>query len=81
VNASRGWTFISAWFWFFLPVAIYFFRKARREVDQSAGRYEWSPSFVERPVVLTLTVWGVFAALLVLLLLSGYGDPGPTGSR
>lgn len=79
-NKARGWTFVAAWFWFVLPIAVFFFRRARREAELSQGRYKWTPSFVERPIMLTAAVWGVMAVLIVLLVLVGYGDPGPTGS-
>jgi hypothetical protein len=69
------WTILSAfWLWLLLPVAIHYTRKARREADESQGRYVWSRSLLHRPVLLYLVVFGCSMALLFgMVAIGAYG--------
>lgn len=63
------------WLWLLLPVAIHCTRKARREVDESQGRYIWSRSLLHRPVLLYLIVLGCGMVLIFTMAAIGwYGD-------
>jgi hypothetical protein len=75
-SRARVWTLLSAfWMWFFLPVAIHYQRKARREADASGGFYVWPKSLWNRPVVLFLIVLLVSVGLVVAMAAVGmYGD-------
>jgi len=70
------WTIVSAfWLWLLLPVAIHYTRKARREVEESQGRYVWSRSLLHRPVLLYLVVLSCGMALIFAMVAIGwYGD-------
>ncbi len=69
------------WLWFLLPVAIHYQRKARREVEESDGFYEWPRTLWNRPVALYLVVLAGSLALVALMVAVGmYGDLGPTRS-
>jgi len=58
-----------------VPVAIHYTRKARREVEESQGRYIWSHSLLHRPVLLYLVVLGCGMALIFAMAAIGwYGD-------
>jgi hypothetical protein len=71
------WTILAAfWLWLLLPVAIYYNRRARREADESNGRYRWSDSVLHRPVLLWLIVFACTMALTLAMVAIGlYGDP------
>ena len=65
------------WLWFLLPVAIYYQRKARREVEASNGFYEWPRTLLNRPIALFLVVLAATLALVMVMVVIGiYGDPG-----
>ena len=57
------------------PVAVYYTRKARREVEASGELYEWSSrSLLHRPVLVWFEVFGSSMVLLLAMVLTGiYG--------
>ena len=77
-SASKAlvWTLLAAfWIWFFLPIAVHYTRKARREVEESGGQYAWSRSLLHRPILLYLVVLGCTMLLFVTMVAIGsYGD-------
>ena len=77
-DRARLFTLLSAfWLWFLLPVAIYYQRKARREVEASNGFYEWPRTLLNRPIALFLVVLAATLALVMVMVVIGiYGDPG-----
>jgi hypothetical protein len=59
-----------------LPVAVHYTRRARREAEESDGRYRWSNSILHRPVLLWLIVFASSMALIFAMAATGtYGDP------
>lgn len=71
------WTILAAfWLWLLLPVAIYYNRRARREADESNGRYRWSNSVLHRPVLLWSIALACSTALVAAMVAIGrYGRP------
>ena len=71
------WTILAAfWLWLLLPVAVYYNGQARREAEQSNGRYRWDNSLLHRPVLLWLIVLACAMALILAMAAIGlYGDP------
>ena len=77
-GAARIWTALAVlWMWFLLPVAVHFQRKARREAEASGGRHAWPRTIWTRPVLLWLIVLAASLGMILLMLVFGYGDPGP----
>ena len=70
------WTLLSSfWLWLLLPLAVHYTRKARREADESQGRYVWSRSLLHRPVLLWAIVFACSMALILAMAAVGmYGD-------
>jgi hypothetical protein len=71
------WTLLAAfWLWFLLPVAVFYTRKARREVEASGELYEWSSrNLLHRPNLLWFVVFGSSMVLMFAMVLTGiYGD-------
>lgn len=71
------WTILAAfWLWLLLPVAIHYSRRARREADESNGRYRWSNSVLHRPVLLwSIVLAGTMALIFAMAALGLYGNP------
>jgi len=71
-------TFLGAFYlWFFVPVAVHYQRKARAEAEGSGGEYDWPRTIWNRPVLLSLIVFGSTMALVLAMVAVGwYGDPG-----
>jgi hypothetical protein len=76
-NRAQLLTLLGAfWLWFLVPVAVIFQRRARREVEESNGEYEWPRTIWNRPILLWLIVFGSSMALVLLMVAVGmYGDP------
>ena len=74
-DRARLLTLLAAfWLWLLLPVAIHFQRKARREAEESGGRYEWPRTLLNRPIALFLVVLGGTLVLVMLMAAVGlYG--------
>jgi hypothetical protein len=73
---ARVWTLLAAfWLWFLLPVAIHFQRKARREVEESHGRYEWPRTIWNRPLLLWFVVFIAGMALIFAMAATGMYGP------
>jgi len=77
-DQARLFTLLGAfWLWFLVPVAVYYQRKARREVEASGGAYEWPRTIWNRPVLLWLIVFACSMALIIVMVSGGwYGEPG-----
>lgn len=70
------WTLLAALgLWFLLPVALHFQQKARREVEESGGLYEWPQTMWNRPVLLWFVV--LSSAMGLILALAAAGIFGP----
>ena len=72
---ARGLTLLALALPILLPPAILYQRKARSEAAASGGRYEWSRSLMNRPVVLCLVTWSTFLLMAVILtgVLAAFG--------
>jgi ABC-type Fe3+ transport system permease subunit len=68
-------TVVSVFLWVVLPVAIYYQRRVRREVAESAGRYRPPHWLVDRPILLVVAVWFVFFTVVMaaMLVLTAFG--------
>jgi hypothetical protein len=75
-NPAVVWTLLAAfWLWFLLPVAVHYTRKARREIEASGGRYQWSRGLLHRPILLWLVVYT--STLALILMMGALGAYGP----
>lgn len=64
---ARAWTIGALINWFLVPLAVIYQNKAREEARASDGLYHWHNRLWNRPVLLTIAVWGSFFLLLFVL--------------